>query len=158
MRGVVAILGGGLFGAGLGLSGCANPVVINNFLDLASPDLDLTLIVLFATALTVSTLAYQAIFRLRQRPVLDEKFHLPTRTDIDAKLIGGSLLFGFGWSLSGFCPGPALSASAAAWELALPYLAAVAIGSLLHDFVFRGGKAKRGDLESTGDEGGGGGP
>jgi len=129
-RSFAAILGGVMFGAGLGFSGIANPVVINNFLDLASPDLDFTLIILFCVALATTTMTYQFILRSRPEPVLDDCFHLPDRTDIDGELVGGAVLFGLGWSLSGLCVGPALAAGVGSYAIALPYLGAVAVGSL----------------------------
>lgn len=97
-----------LFGLGLIVSGLANPSKVQNFLDVAGnwdPSLALTM----ATAVIVTGLGYRLVFK-RQRPVLADTFQLPTATAIDSKLLLGAALFGVGWGLVGYCPGPALVA------------------------------------------------
>jgi uncharacterized membrane protein YedE/YeeE len=69
------------------------------------------------------------------KPALDTQFHLPERTDIDARLVGGSVLFGIGWGLAGFCPGPALSALTMGLTPVLLFVAAMIVGMVLHDRV-----------------------
>lgn len=136
-RAGVSLVGGTMFGFGLGIAGVANPVVINNFLDLAGPNLDFTLLILFATAVTLTTAAYQTVLRSRARPIFDPTFYLPTKTGIDRRLVGGALIFGFGWALSGYCVGPALASSVHGYATAVPYLVATAVGVLVHDFAAR---------------------
>ena len=97
-----------LFGLGLVISGMANPAKIINFLDLAGT-WDPSLAFVMGGAVIVTFIGYRLVWT-RGQPLLSAKFHLPTRTDIDARLIGGPALFGVGWGLSGFCPGPALTA------------------------------------------------
>ena len=142
-RGLMAIVAGVLSGFGLGMSGAANPVVINNFIDLLSPDFDITLLVVFASAVVSATVVYQLTLRLRTRPVLETRFFLPTRKDLDGNLIGGAVIFGVGWSLSGFCVGPALSVLVPGWPFALPYLAAIVAGVVIRDRLVRGMRNRR---------------
>ena len=98
------LISGLLFGAGLTISGMVNPAKILNFLDLAG-QFDATLIFVMGAGLIVTTIGYQLMFR-RGKPFFETRFHLPTETGIDKKLIGGAALFGMGWGISGFCPGP----------------------------------------------------
>ena len=75
--------------------------------------------------------------RLR-RPLLDDSFHLPEKTEIDRRLVAGSALFGAGWGLAGFCPGPAISALSMGLAPVLLFVAAMAAGMMLHDRVIAG--------------------
>ncbi|MCK0196930.1 YeeE/YedE family protein [Ancylobacter sp. 6x-1] len=95
-----------LFGIGLIVAGMSDPAKVLNFLDLAG-SFDPSLALVMAAALAVTFIGYRLAFR-RARPMLAPRFELPTRRDIDARLVGGAALFGIGWGLSGFCPGPAL--------------------------------------------------
>ena len=106
MRSIANLLAGLIFGLGLLISGMANPAKVQNFLDLAGT-FDPSLIFVMAGAVVVTFAGYRLVLR-RPRPVLAERFYLPTAKDIDARLIGGAALFGIGWGLSGFCPGPAI--------------------------------------------------
>lgn len=106
MRNIVNLLAGLIFGLGLLISGMANPAKVQNFLDLAGA-FDPSLIFVMAGAVMVTFAGYRLVLR-RPRPVLAERFYLPTAKDIDARLVGGAALFGIGWGLSGFCPGPAI--------------------------------------------------
>ena len=106
MRSIANLLAGLIFGLGLLISGMANPAKVQNFLDLAGT-FDPSLIFVVAGAVMVTFAGYRLVLR-RPRPVLAERFYLPTAKDIDARLIGGAALFGIGWGLSGFCPGPAI--------------------------------------------------
>ena len=104
---IFSLLAGVIFGAGLSLSDMVNPARVSNFLDFAG-NWDPTLIFVMAGGLSVTTLGYRFIFR-RNSPLVDEKFHLPTRRQVDLPLVGGAALFGVGWGLAGICPGPALA-------------------------------------------------
>lgn len=106
MRSIANLLAGLIFGLSLLISGMANPAKVQNFLDLAGT-FDPSLIFVMAGAVMVTFAGYRLVLR-RPRPVLAERFYLPTAKDIDARLIGGAALFGIGWGLSGFCPGPAI--------------------------------------------------
>jgi uncharacterized membrane protein YedE/YeeE len=107
MQIVIALVSGMIFGAGLAISGMVNPAKVLNFFDIAGT-WDASLIFVMAGALMVTAIGYQLAFR-RRAPIFAPQFNLPTARDIDARLIGGSALFGLGWGLSGFCPGPALA-------------------------------------------------
>lgn len=108
MRYFTVILCGLLFGAGLAISDMTNPARVLAFLDLAGA-WDPSALFVFAGALPVSAAAY-LIARRRTAPVFDDRFHVPSITVIDRKLIAGAVLFGIGWGIAGFCPGPALTA------------------------------------------------
>ena len=106
MRHAVNFLVGLIFGLGLLISGMANPAKVQNFLDLAG-SFDPSLIFVMASALAVTFVGYRLVLR-RERPVLAERFYLPSASIIDGRLILGAAMFGVGWGLSGFCPGPAI--------------------------------------------------
>ncbi|WP_394730648.1 DUF6691 family protein [Altererythrobacter sp. GH1-8] len=99
---------GTLFGAGLALGGMTNPARVRGFLDMFG-NWDPTLAFVMGGAVIVMAVAWR--FRERMvHPIFAEKFSLPDRTDLTAKLIGGSALFGIGWGIAGLCPGPGVAA------------------------------------------------
>ncbi len=97
-----------VFGLGIAISGMINPAKVLNFFDLAGT-WDPSLAFVMGGALAVAAVGYRLILR-RPRPVLDDHFHLPKASAIDARLVGGSAVFGVGWGIAGFCPGGALPA------------------------------------------------
>ncbi len=108
MRLLSTYLIGVIFGVGISISGMANPAKVINFFDVAGtwdPSLVLVMISAFVTAF----IGYRVVLG-RKSPVFEDGFKLPTRRDIDARLVGGSAVFGIGWGISGFCPGGALPA------------------------------------------------
>ena len=126
----VALLAGLLFGAGLALSGMIDPRRVLGFLDVAGA-WDPTLAFVLAGAVGVSALGYRAARRMGH-PLYATRFDLPTRTDVDARLVGGAALFGVGWGLSGFCPGPALSTLPLLLPKSALFVAAMLAGMALH--------------------------
>jgi len=104
----VSFVIGLVFGLGLVVSMMMDPLKVLSFLDVAG-DWDPSLLLVMAAALVVTTLGYRLVLR-RAGPVMGERFHLPGLKDIDARLIGGAALFGVGWGIVGFCPGPAVTA------------------------------------------------
>jgi uncharacterized protein len=105
---ILSLLAGMIFGAGLTLSDMVNPARVLNFFDVAG-SWDPTLAFVMGGALATATLGYRLVFA-RGTPLIGGTFHLPTQRQIDLPLVGGAALFGAGWGLAGFCPGPALAA------------------------------------------------
>jgi uncharacterized protein len=103
---LVAILGGALFGAGVCISGMVRPSKVIGFLDFDGA-WDPSLLVVMASALAVSLVAWRIVAKLRT-PRFGTAFPPPASPVVDARMIGGAALFGVGWGLSGYCPGPAL--------------------------------------------------
>lgn len=96
-----------LFGTGLSISGMINPAKVIGFLDVAGAwDPSLAFVMLGAVAVTA--IGYRTVLR-RGQPMFEPRFSLPTRRDIDPSLLLGAGLFGIGWGLGGYCPGPALA-------------------------------------------------
>ena len=133
MQKFFVLISGLLFGAGLTISGMVNPAKILNFLDV-SGQFDATLVFVMGAGLIVTTFGYQLIFK-RGRPFFDTQFHLPTTSVIDAKLIAGAALFGLGWGLSGFCPGPALASLVFGYQQSFIFVVAMIAGTVLVRFI-----------------------
>lgn len=95
-----------LFGLGISISGMANPAKVINFFDIAGT-WDPSLAFVMGGALAVTFIGYRLVFRM-PAPLMDGGFRLPTKSTLDARLIGGSAVFGIGWGIAGFCPGGAL--------------------------------------------------
>ncbi len=108
MRIVLGFASGLVFGLGLVLSGMADPAKVLNFLDLAG-SWDPSLAFVMAGAVVVTFVGYRLAFA-RKAPLLMESFDVPSAKDIDLRLVGGAAMFGIGWGIGGFCPGPALTA------------------------------------------------
>lgn len=109
-RDAAALLAGTLFGAGLTVSQMINPRKVLAFLDLAG-DWDPSLALTMGGALLVTAIGYRFVLR-RPRPAFDEAFRVPAKSSVDLRLVSGAALFGVGWGLGGYCPGPAISAVA----------------------------------------------
>ncbi|RXV64801.1 permease [Roseovarius sp. A46] len=108
MRILSAFIVGLIFGVGIAVSGMINPAKVLNFFDIAGT-WDPSLIFVMGGALVTTFIGYRLVLR-RDKPVIEEKFQLPTASAIDARLIGGSAVFGIGWGIAGFCPGAAIPA------------------------------------------------
>lgn len=130
---LIALIAGVLFGFGLMLSGMANPQKVMNFLDLAGT-WDPTLAFVMGGALLISVPAFHFTLK-RPNSLTGGKFQLPTRKDIDLQLVAGAAIFGIGWGLSGYCPGPALAAISFASVNALTIVLAMLVGIVFHDRV-----------------------
>lgn len=133
-RALVAGLAGALFGFGLVLSRMIDPRRVQGFLDLA--DWDPTLLLVIISAVSTTLLGYRLVLR-RKRPLLDDRFHLPMATEIDGRLALGAALFGIGWGLAGYCPGPALTGAAVGFVEPLVVFGALLAGSILFDLYRR---------------------
>jgi uncharacterized membrane protein YedE/YeeE len=104
---MASLISGILFGAGLALSQMTNPDKVINFLDIAG-NWDPSLIFVMVGALGVTSLFFRQILK-RQRPLLDNSFYIPSKSVIDNPLIIGAAIFGIGWGISGYCPGPSVA-------------------------------------------------
>jgi len=126
MRLLSAFIVGIVFGTGIAISGMINPAKVLNFFDVAGT-WDPSLIFVMGGALVTTFVGYRLVLR-RDAPVIEESFQLPAARDIDARLIGGSAVFGVGWGIAGFCPGAAVPAlGSGKWEVAL-FVAALLAG------------------------------
>ena len=127
---LAALLVGAIFGAGLVLSDMVNPARVQAFLDVAGR-WDPTLMFVMGAALIPSALAYLLRRKLTQ-PVLASRFFVPENAAPDRRLIAGAALFGIGWGIAGFCPGPALAGLVlGAWQAWL-FVAAMLAGMIAH--------------------------
>jgi len=133
MIALAAFVAGLVFGFGLIVSGMANPAKVLGFLDLAGP-WDPSLAFVMAGAVGVGLVAF-ALARRRRVSVLGAEMKLPTARDIDRRLVGGSVLFGIGWGLAGFCPGPALVALGLGQGKALVFVVAMLAGMGLFEAI-----------------------
>ncbi len=130
---VVSCISGIVFAVGLGISGMTRPVKVIGFLDFAGK-WDASLAFVMIGAIAIYFVAYRLI-RRRSAPLLADKFWVPSRTDIDLNLIGGAAIFGAGWGLSGFCPGPAITSLASGVPSVGVFVLAMAAGIYLHGLV-----------------------
>ena len=150
MRGLAALIGGIGFGLGLGLAGMTDANKVIGFLNLAG-DWDPSLAVVMAGAMTAYMLAYRFLMG-RGRPLFEDRFFLPTRKDISKELVVGSGLFGIGWALGGFCPGPGLTSLANSTPSALVFVGAMVAGMVLHRFTQSGAPVNSHSIQLRRDE------
>lgn len=145
---LVAAATGILFGAGLALSGMTDPARVLGFLDIAGR-WDPTLLFVLGGAVGVTAATFPRVLR-RERAWLGDRFDVTALRTIDVPLVLGSVLFGVGWGLSGYCPGPAVALLAApSWEAAV-FLPALVAGVALHRGLRRGsGNARRPELDAS---------
>ena len=134
LRTLVALFAGTLFGMGLAVSGMMNPAKVVGFLDVAG-EWDPTLAFVMGGALLITIPAFRLILG-RPRPVLADGFALPTKSALDRRLLGGAALFGVGWGLSGFCPGPAVAALVTGLTPVFAFVAAMIAGMTVYTWVF----------------------
>lgn len=148
MKGLVASFGaGGLFAIGLAVSGMTKPSKVVGFLDLFGA-WDASLAFVMVGAIAVYSVARRLIAR-RSTPLFDTRFHLPTRKNLDARLVVGAAIFGGGWALGGYCPGPGLVSAATGALPAVAFVISMAVGMKLeHRFSRR--LARRRETRSAG--------
>ena len=132
---LAALAAGALFGVGLAISGMTDPRRVLGFLDVAG-DFDPALLFVLGGAVATSMLLFRLVLR-RGSPVLASQFHLSSLARVDRKLLGGAALFGIGWGIAGYCPGPALAGLGIASVEALWFVPAMLAGMLLHRVVNR---------------------
>lgn len=132
---LAALAAGALFGLGLAMSGMTDPRRVLGFLDLFG-DFDPTLVFVLAGAVATTTLLFRFVLR-RGSPLLAETFHLSSLRHVDRRLLGGAALFGVGWGIAGYCPGPALAGLGIVSEEAVWFVPAMLAGMLSHRLVNR---------------------
>ena len=131
MRELMALSSGLVFGLGLILGGMTDPGKVKGFLDVAGA-WDPSLALVMGGAIAVGVFAFAAA-RRRTTSWSGDRIEIPSNTLIDARLVGGGVLFGIGWGLGGFCPGPALVAMSAGVGSAAVFVVAMLAGMVLHD-------------------------
>jgi len=132
---VPAFLIGLLFGLGIVISGMANPAKVLNFFDFAGA-WDPSLAFVMGGALIVTFIGYRLALA-RPRPVIEDRFQVPTNRVIDARLLGGAALFGVGWGMAGFCPGGALPVVGTGRSEVLLFVAALIAGIFAAQWLLR---------------------
>ncbi|MED5250685.1 MAG: DUF6691 family protein [Pseudomonadota bacterium] len=128
-------LAGLLFGLGLAISGMTDPARVLGFLDIAGA-WDPTLMFVLGAAVGTTFVGYRLVFA-RGTPLFSAKFQLPTKQELDAKLLGGAALFGVGWGLSGYCAGPAIASMGGLTLPLLALLAAMVLGWFIAQRIAR---------------------
>ncbi len=131
----IALIAGIIFGLGLTLSDMVNPARVIGFLNVAG-DWDPTLALVMGSALIVTIPIFPFILR-RPHPVFADNFSLPGKKDIDKRILIGSALFGLGWGLAGFCPGPAITALVTLSSDVIIFVLAMLAGYFLEHHVER---------------------
>ena len=130
-----ALVAGVLFGVGLAMSGMTDPQRVLGFLDIFG-DFDPALLFVLGGAVAVTSITFRFVLR-RQAPVLAETFQISHLQAVDRQLLGGAALFGIGWGIAGYCPGPALAGLGVLSLEALWFVPAMVAGALIHRAVAR---------------------
>ena len=131
---LAAFICGILFSIGLGIGGMTKPQKVIGFLDVFG-EWDLSLAFVMGGAVISYLLLQLLIQRRFSKPMLGERFQIPSRKDLDRSLIFGALLFGMGWGLGGYCPGPAITTLGSGSLNAVLFMVAMGMGMLLADRV-----------------------
>ena len=132
---VSSLVAGFVFGIGLWVSGMANPKKVLGFLDITG-DWDASLVLVMGGAVAVTLVVFRLILK-REKPILESKFELPTRKDIDLPLVAGAAIFGLGWGTAGYCPGPALTALSTLTTESIVFVAAMLVGGFVQRALFK---------------------
>jgi len=130
-----ALGAGFVFGLGLWISGMANPQKVLGFLDITGP-WDASLMFVMGGAVAVTAIAFRFVLK-REKPLLDSRFYLPAPKDIDFPLVAGAALFGAGWGIAGYCPGPGLTSLATLSAESIVFVSAMIVGGFAHRALSR---------------------
>ncbi|WP_417257485.1 DUF6691 family protein [Celeribacter sp.] len=136
MKHLLTYLTGLMFGVGISMSGMANPAKVINFFDVFGT-WDPSLAFVMGGAVVVTFFGYRAVFKRYATPAFEPAFNVPTSRVIDAKLIGGSAVFGIGWGIAGFCPGGALPAVGTLKPEVLIFFVALVVGIFAAKFMMQ---------------------
>lgn len=131
---LTVLVAGLIFALGLGISGMTQQTKVIGFLDLRGK-WDPSLAFVMIGAIAVHFVASRLV-RKRSKPIFGDQFHLPTARDLDARLLGGAALFGVGWGLGGFCPGPGLVSVVSGAPAAFVFVGFMTLGMVIQHFVF----------------------
>jgi len=135
MKNFLVFISGLVFGIGLIISGMSNPYTVIGFLDLAGNwNPSLAFVMIGAVGVT---LLFTRWVVARQKTIFNDPLHLPGTTHINKELVIGGFIFGAGWAIAGFCPGPAVVALGAGYFKALVFVVAMIAGMLLHDHGYK---------------------
>jgi len=135
LRGITALASGIIFGIGLAISQMVNPQKVVGFLDVTG-NWDPSLALVMGGAVAVTFIAFR-LTRNSQSPLFDSMFHRPGKTRIDAPLVIGSAVFGIGWGLSGYCPGPGIAMLSTGSMEALVFVTAMIAGSFVCRLILK---------------------
>ena len=135
MKLLSALFGGAVFGAGLVVSGMTEPGNIVAFLNVG-PGWNAALPVVMVSALSVAFVGYKLLAG-RSAPLFDESFHTPTAQTLDTRLLAGAAIFGVGWGVSGYCPGPGIVGTFLLDERALLFMVGYLVGSGVYEIANR---------------------
>jgi hypothetical protein len=133
VRCLAALVSGLIFGLGLSLSGMLDPARVRGFLDVTGT-WDPSLAFVLGGAVIMAAMGYR-LSLLSGRPLLDDRFRLPTKTKVDRSLILGSAIFGIGWGLAGLCPGPAVASLSLGLAPTILFVVAMLIGMVIHNHL-----------------------
>ena len=144
---ITSFLSGLVFGIGLIVAGMANPAKVKGFLDLAGP-WDPSLALVMAGAIGVGVFAFRAAHS-RMETMLGVELKLPRRAPVDRRLVLGSLLFGMGWGIGGFCPGPGIVAVGAGEVKAVVFVVSMIAGMAVFELLEKRATAARAGAEAN---------
>lgn len=130
---IVALIAGVVFAVGLVVSGMTNPQKVIGFLDVAG-SWDLSLAFVMGGAVLLNLVTFKWVLK-QPKPVVGVKFHVPTNRVIDKRLVLGSAIFGLGWGLGGFCPGPGLVSLVSGEMSAIVFVATMLVSMVVYDKV-----------------------
>lgn len=133
MKNFIALFSGFIFSLGLGLSGMTQPHIVKGFLDVFG-NWDWRLMGVMVGAILVHGVAYRLIQR-RSSPILETSFHLPSKTNLDMRLISGAVVFGLGWGWAGICPGPGIVSLMSGNFAFFYFIAAMLVGMKVFQIV-----------------------
>jgi uncharacterized protein len=138
MKNFITLISGLLFGLGLIISEMTNPVKVIGFLDITG-NWDPSLAFVMVGGISIAFFGFRIVKDKKKTP-FEDLIQLPNTIQITKELVIGSLLFGSGWALAGFCPGPALVAFGEGHKEAFIFVFAMMIGMVIHDHIFKGCK------------------
>jgi uncharacterized membrane protein YedE/YeeE len=138
IRILMGLISGALFGSGMIISGMVNPEKVIGFLNITG-DWDPSLIFVMGGALAVFTPIYHLVIKKRSHAISGDPFTWTTNTTVDGTLIWGAIIFGVGWGLAGFCPGPAIASVAGGTNIILAFILSMLVG-IIHANQYLAGR------------------